>query len=146
MYIDFSSVFSTRQPHILFSKLLGMGVYSNLLLWIFNYLSQRPQYTKIKYAKSNITHTNTSAPQGCVLSPTLFTIYEDDCRSSFPNCTILKYADDTAIVGKIINDNCNDYIAQVNSFVEWCKMNYLNLNVKKPKEMFKRYCKHRHGG
>ena len=135
LYIDFSSAFNTIQPHILLNKLFGMGVNSNLLMWIFSYLSQRPQYTKIKHVKSNIIYTNTGAPQGCVLSPTLFTLYADDCRSSFSNCTILKYADDTAIVGKIVNDNCNDYIAQVDTFVEWCKMNYLNLNVKKTKEM-----------
>lgn len=101
MYIDFSSAFNTIQPHILLSKLLGMGVNSNLLLWIFSYLYQRPQYTKIKHIKSNVIYTNTDALQWCVLSPTLFTLYADDCRSLFPNCSIIKCADDTAIVGKM---------------------------------------------
>lgn len=95
-----------------------MGVNSNLLLWIFSNLSQRPLYTKIKHAKSNVIHTRPGAPHRCVLSPTLFTLDANDCKSSFLICTILKYAEDTAIVGKIINDNCNDYTAQVNSFVK----------------------------
>ena len=79
--------------------------------------------------------TNTGAPQGCDMSPVLFSLYTDDCRSLFDKCTVIKYADDTVIIGKISNDDCRDYLAQVDIFVEWCKLNYLELNVKKTKEM-----------
>ena len=79
--------------------------------------------------------TNTGAPQGCVLSPLLFTIYTNDCRSEYQNCTILKYADDTVIVGNICDNDESMYIDQVEKFASWCNSNYLNLNVKKTKEM-----------
>ena len=39
------------------------------------------------------------------------------------------------IIGKITDGNKNEYRSQVNSFVKWCDDNYLNLNVKKTKEM-----------
>ena len=135
LFIDFSSAFNTIQPHILLDKLLGMGVNGNLLLWISNYLTQRPQYTKIGNTISDTIVTNTGAPQGCVLSPLLFSLYTNDCRSSFSNCTILKYADDTVIVGKIVNNDYTNYIEQVSNFVEWSHRNFLKLNVKKTKEM-----------
>ena len=51
----------------------------------------------------------------------------------FSVTTILKYANYTVIIGKIVNDNSSDYIAQIGHFVEWCKTNYLYLNVKKTK-------------
>ena len=34
LFVDFSSAFNTRQPHILIRKLMDMGVNSNLILWV----------------------------------------------------------------------------------------------------------------
>ena len=135
LFIDFSSAFNTIQPHILLEKLLGMGVNGNLLLWISDYLTQRPQYTKIGNSVSTTILTNTGAPQGGVLSPSGFCTYTDDCRSSYSNCTVVKYADDTVIVGKITDNDYTNYIEQVNKFVDWSQRNFLKLNVKKTKEM-----------
>ena len=135
LFIDFSSAFNTIQPHILLEKLLGMGVNGNLLLWIADYLTKRPQYTKIGKSVSTTIVTNTGAPQGGVLSPFSFCSYTDDCRSSYSNCTIVKYADDTVIVGKITDNDYTNYIDQVNKFVDWSQRNFLKLNVKKTKEM-----------
>lgn len=135
LFIDFSSAFNTIQPHTLLKKLLDMGYNSNLLRWIFSFLTNRPQYTKIGTTVSTKIATNTGAPQGCVLSPVLFTLYTNDCRSLFDDCTMIKYADDTVIIGKILNDDCRNYETQVQKFVEWCSENYLILNVKKTKEM-----------
>ena len=135
LYIDFSSAFNTMQPHILLNKLFEMDVNSNILKWIFSFLTQRPQYTNVNNVVSNLIFTNTGAPQGCVLSPFLFSLYTDDCRSMSNECKIIKYADDTVILGKIVNDNCEDYLTQVKAFIEWSKLNFLELNVKKTKEM-----------
>ena len=85
---------------------------------------------------SNIT-INTGCPQGCVLSASLFIIYTSDKVAEHPNCQIFKYADDTVSVG-MLNDtssSLNMYTSEVNSFVNWCNLNHLNLNVKKTKEM-----------
>ena len=135
LFIDFSSAFNTIQTHILLKILLEMNVNSNIILWIYSFLSDRPQYTKLKGVKSRTILTNTGAPQGCVLSPLLFTLYTNKCRSSFDDCSLLKYADDTVIVGKVCNDDSSNYMSQVESFVNWCKNHYLNLNVKKTKEL-----------
>ena len=135
LFVDFSSAFNTIQPHLLLKKMLDMGADTGLLLWIYNYLTNRPQYVKLNNHLSEIICTGTGAPQGCVLSPLLFTIYTNDCISNTRNCQIIKYADDTAIIGNIVNDDESSYRKQITEFVEWCDNNFLELNVKKTKEL-----------
>ena len=134
LFIDFSSAFNTIQPHIMMEKLCTMKVHPTLVLWVNEFLTHRPQYVKSLGTKSEIIHTNTGAPQGCVLSPLLFTLYTSDCRTKNNNCQLFKYADDTALVGKCIS-NDDAYLEEVNRFTEWCKKNFLELNVSKTKEM-----------
>ena len=130
LFVDFSSAFNTIQPHLMMRKLLDMNVNSNLVAWIHSYLTLRPQYVKLNGAISDCIVTNTGAPQGCILSPLLFTLP----TSKYENCSVLKYADDTVISGNISNNN---------EFVKWCDVNYLNLNVKKSMEMFVEFRKDR---
>ena len=134
LYVDFSSAFNTIQPHIMMQKLINMAVSPSLILWINEFLTGRPQYVKMGEVKSGTTVTNTGAPQGCVLSPLLFTLYTSDCRCNSDQCELFKYADDTALVGKCIKDDAT-YRDEVTRFTEWCDRNYLELNVKKTKEM-----------
>jgi hypothetical protein len=121
--------------------MLDMGADTGLLLWIYNYLTNRPQYVKLNNHLSEIICTSTGAPQGCVLSPLLFTIYTNDCISNTRNCQIIKYADDTAIIGNIVNDDESSYRKQITEFVEWCDNNFLELNVKKTKELIEDFRK-----
>lgn len=48
----------------------------------------------------------------------------------------MKFADDTALVRLVVNDDNSIYLDQVNKFSSlYCDQNYLKLNVKKTKEM-----------
>ena len=134
IFIDFSSAFNTIQVHIMLNQLLNLQVNSNIVLWIYSFLSHRQQYVKFCDVLSEIVYTETGAPQGCVLSPLLFTLYTKSCRSSSESCKVYKYADDTALVGLCVN-NDEEYQKEVKSFVTWCKENYLLLNVQKTKEL-----------
>ena len=134
VFIDFSSAFNTIQTHLLLTKLINMNINSNIILWIHSFLCDRLQYVKMCDVKSNVIVTNTGAPQGCVLSPILFSIYTADIRSTLPSCKIYKYADDTAIVG-LCDDNDLMYRDICSDFVRYCDNNYLNLNVRKTKEL-----------
>ena len=113
---------------------------SYLVSWIVDFLIKRPQYVKIKSnnvdIKSSILYTSTGAPQGCVLSPLLFTIYTSDCRSNFENIPIIKFADDTALQGLLTSQaDLLNYFSTVAYFTSWCDDHYLDLNVIKTKEM-----------
>ena len=79
---------------------------------------------------------STGAPQGCVSSPVLFTLYTNECRSGNPNNYIIKFSDDTAILALLDKDSVlDDYFSEVQNFVNWCDDNHLVLNVKKTQEM-----------
>ena len=134
LFVDFSSAFNTIQPHIMMTKLCNMNVHPTLVLWVREFLTQRPQYVKFLGERSDIIHTNTGAPQGCVLSPNLFTLYTSDCRTENKVCQLFKYADDTALVARCINDD-RAYRCEVERFTTWCNDNFLELNVSKTKEM-----------
>ncbi len=75
------------------------------------------------------------APQGCVLSPLLFTLLTHDCTAMFSSNHIIKFADDTTVVGLISNNDETHYREEVAQLAEWCGANNLSLNVEKTKEI-----------
>ena len=56
------------------------------------------------------------------------------CRSAYSNNHYFKYADDTALVG-LLSDDETDYRSDIDHFVSWCVANCLELNVVKTKEL-----------
>ena len=77
---------------------------------------------------SNVTWTNTGTPQGTALSPFVVSLYKADCRSSHDDYIITKYTDDTALTG-LTTYNDTHFRQEVDSFVQWCDQNYLELDV-----------------
>ena len=82
LFVDFSSAFNTIQPHLLTVKLNRMCINPHISLWINSFLTDRIQRVLFLNSFSDQTHTNTGAPQGCVLSPVLFSLYSSDYRLS----------------------------------------------------------------
>ena len=136
LFFDFSSAFNTIQPHILIQKLIKMDIPANFSLWILDYLTNRTQFVKLDSTTLSLTQfSNTGSPQGTVLAPFFFTVYTSDCRSSCDMCPLIKFADDTILAGLIDRDNDYAFKRQLESFVEYCNKNFLELNVSKTKEM-----------
>ena len=71
---------------------------------------------------------NTGAPQGCVLSPLLFSLFTHDCTVMQDSNTIIKFVDDTTVVG-LITDNDETAYRYVRDLAVWCQDNNLSLNV-----------------
>ncbi|KAG5279526.1 hypothetical protein AALO_G00078730 [Alosa alosa] len=86
-------------------------------------------------SKIPVVRHSTGAPQGTVLSPVLFTLYRSDFCYNTESCHMQKFSDDTAIVGCIRNGQEEEYRSLVEDFVQWCKLNHLQLNTSKTKEM-----------
>ena len=135
LFIDFSSAFNTTQPHLLAQKLIALNVNTSTILWIIEFLTHRTQYVNLNGKSSETLITNTGAPQGCVLSLVLYSIYTNDYRTMDENICLIKFADDTTLRGLLGNSE-EAYRSEVNRFCEWCKnnLNHLTLNVDKTKE------------
>ncbi len=92
---------------------------------------------KVRLGKfSSSTRTiSTGAPQGCVLSPLLFSLYTNDCTSKDPSVKLLKFADDTTLIGLIQDGDESAYRQEVKELAVWCSLNNLELNTLKTVEM-----------
>ena len=85
---------------------------------------------------------NTGAPQGCVFSPLLYSLFTHDCMARHDSNTIVKFADDT-VVGLITDNNETAYREEVRDLAGWCQNNNLSLNKTQTKEMMVDYRKRR---
>ncbi|KAK2899445.1 hypothetical protein Q8A73_012574 [Channa argus] len=135
LFIDFSSAFNTIIPQHLTEKLSILGLNTSLCNWILDFLTGRPQSVRIGNNISSTTTLSTGAPQGCVLSPLLFTLLTHDCVAMHSSNHIVKFADDTTVVGLISKNDESAYREEVQRLTAWCGANNLSLNVDKTKEM-----------
>ncbi len=135
LFIDYSSAFNTIVPTKLAVKLSDLGLNTSLCDWIQDFLTARPQVVKVGQFTSNSITLNIGAPQGCVLSPLLYSLYTHDCVSSHSSTSIIKFADDTVVLGLINNDDETAYLDEVERLTSWCQDNCLSLNVSKTKEL-----------
>ena len=103
--------------------------------WILDFLLERPQVVKIGNIISESITLNTGTPQGCPISPKLYSIFTYDCKADVPDNLLIKFADDTTVSGFIKDNDESNYRDQINNIVTWCGNNNLLLNVSKTKEM-----------
>ena len=75
LFVDFSAAFNTTIPHKLVLKLIHLGLPTSLCSWILDFVSNRPQNVRVGDLTSSTITLNTGAPQGCVLSPALYTLF-----------------------------------------------------------------------
>ena len=71
-----------------------------------------------------------------MLSPILYSLFPvHDCTARHDSNTIIKFANDTSVVGLITDNNETAYREEVRDLAVWCQDNNLSLNVIKTKEM-----------
>lgn len=132
LFLYYSSAFNTIQPDILISKLSDLGVHPYLIHWYTSFLINRVQLIKVNDKLSSAITASVGAPQGCVSSALLFTLYIDDCRTHSNNQYKIKYSGDTVLLTLLSNTDSPGLHQQgVDQVVMWSKKNALEINTKK---------------
>ena len=135
VFIDFSSAFNTIDSTLMIERLKDKNIHSNITAWISSFLTQRTQTVISCGDVSTPAITSVGSPQGCVLSPILFSLYVETMATTLNNFSILKYADDTIILEYINRGENSNLQVQVNNIVSWCDENHLLINSSKTKEL-----------
>nr|XP_020469454.1 plexin-B3-like [Monopterus albus] len=99
--------------------MLDLVLSNQLCLWIKYFLSDRSQSARLGTRIATPLTLSTGAPQGCVLSPPLYSLYTYDCTPVHPTNTIITIADNTTVVGLISNGNETAYRDEVCRLSVW---------------------------
>ena len=109
--------FNTIIPALLREKLSQLSVPDSTCSWITDFLSDRKQHVKLEKHVSDSQSISTGSPQGCVLSPLLFSLYTNSCTSSHQSVKLLKFADDTTLIS---DGDESAYRWEADHLVTWC--------------------------
>ena len=93
-----------------------------------------PQRVSYSGTKSDELIVNTGVPQGYVVSPILFSVYTNEVVSTNTLLSLVKYADDTALVARLRDENslAENFLQVLNLWLKEC---FLDLNISKAKEL-----------
>ncbi len=116
-------------------KLQSLGLNRSLCSWIMDFLTGRSQVVRMGNNTSSPLVLNIGALQDCVLSPLLYSLYTHECTATHSSNVIIKFADDTTVIGLITDNDETVYREEVNTMTKWCQENNLSLNIDKTKEL-----------
>ena len=125
---DLSKAFDCLSHQLLIAKLEAYGFDRKSLNFIFNYLSNRLQRTKIKSSYSKWRKIKYGVPQGSILGPLLFNVFLNDIFLFVENTNMANYADDNTPYA--IESNIDKLIETLEN--ETCiLLNWFNINEMK---------------
>ena len=78
LFIDYCSASNTIVLSKLIIKLEALGLNHTLCDWVLDFLTGRPWVVKVGNNISTSLILNTGTPQGCVLSPLLYSLFTHD--------------------------------------------------------------------
>ncbi len=134
LYLDMSKAFDKVSHAKLLHRLRQFGFGGNILKWFRSYLNNRHQRTTILGATSKSLPVASGVPQGSILVPLLFLLYEDHLSNAVRASNIATFADDTKIF-RTISSNSDAVALQTDltNFEESSKNVNLILNASKCK-------------
>ncbi len=109
LFVDYNSAFNTIWPYKLRSKLHNLGLSTALCNWMVDFLTNHTQCVRIGVNTSS-TLFNTGVPQGCVLSPLLYTLFTHDCCAFFPSNILSNLRMTPRCLGSLITTTMRQHI------------------------------------
>lgn len=131
IFLDFEKAFDRVSHHKLLIKLKPILKNDSLLTWIRAYLSHRYQSVSVDGSSSTPTSVQSGIPQGSILGPLLFLVFNNNIVCDIP-VKIRLFADD-CILCHVINDP-NDQITlnkSLDKIHSWCSTWQMSINPKK---------------
>ena len=92
---DLSKAFDCLNHDLLIAKLDEYGFEKNAINFIFDYLKERKQRTKVNNSYSSRRNIQYGVPQGSILGLLLFNIYINDIFFFITEKKVANYADDS---------------------------------------------------
>ena len=142
VFVDFKSAYDNVWRYKLIKKLHQLGIKSNMLHWISDFIIQRYCATKYQSSTSSYKQTHIGLPQGSVLSPMLFNVYVNDIPQLLDNNGVKSalFADDLVFwcshKQKKAELTINAIQSSLNRLTSWCKNNNMTINIAKTQFQF----------
>ncbi|GFW94104.1 RNA-directed DNA polymerase from mobile element jockey [Trichonephila clavipes] len=137
VFLDIQKAFDRVWHTGLLYKLIKINAPPQLILIIKSFLNNRSFAVRVNDTHSSTKQIRAGAPQGALLSPTLFNIYVNDIPKT-RQTTVCLYADDTAILTQSTNKNCithflHKHLAELE---DWYKKWKISINPGKTEAVF----------
>ena len=130
---DLSKAFDCLNHELLIAKLEAYGFEYTSLSFIFSYLTDRKQRTKVNNHFSDWSNIDSGIPQGSILGPLLFNIYINDIFYFVNDKNLINYADDNTsyAIEKNLDLVINSLLNDTATLKIWFNVNYLKMNADK---------------
>ena len=127
---DLSKAFDCLNHDLLIAKLEAYGFGKAALKFIYDYLKDRKQRTKVNGSFSSWLELTCGVPQGSILGPLLFNIFLNDLFLVLDETKIANYADDnsTYTVKQTVDEMLNTLETETNTVLNWFKLNEMKSN------------------
>ena len=131
--VDLKAAFDTVNHSILLKKLERYGVRGYAFDWFKSYLTDRKFKVKIANKFSDEKTVNIGIPQGSILGPILFIIYNNDLPSISPSLKTTLFADDTnfSLTHKDFYPMVGSLNDELRKIHDWTVANRLTINNSK---------------
>ena len=139
MQIDFSTAFDRVNHQGILYNLNSVGIGGSVLSVLTQFLSNRSQYVLVDGCRSKLVNVVSGVPQGSVLGPLLFLLYNSELFTILEN-KLIGYADDSTLIADVpspgvrvtVAESLNRDLVRVNA---WCDIWGMKLNASKTKTM-----------
>ena len=130
---DLSKAFDCLNHGLLVAKLDAYGFSQDALEFIYSYLKERKQRTRVGSEASDWLKMKYGVPQGSILGPLLFSIFLNDIFFFIKDIKIASYADDTTpyFTGNNLTELLTILENESNILMEWFRFNEMKPNEDK---------------
>ena len=130
---DLSKAFDCLSHDLIIAKLAAYGFDKSALKFIYDYLKNRIQRTKVNGSYSSWRELLSGVPQGSILGPLLFNIFINDVFFFLDKAKIANFADDNTayVIENDVMELLKTLESETFSILNWFRINEMKPNQSK---------------